>query len=159
MNIWRATTSPIDATCRERSAPASIESTFDQQHRARVRDMALGLWSAAKRKQLDDYLDPIPLTRLYAAQRAFREIGANRVANILRSGVFSLTRVGAAVPLSQVVIELTVLLAATTEDVDGLIARFSGPQSRKTPDTPVTCAAPDVRRGRRVRGGSLPPGE
>jgi hypothetical protein len=157
MNIWRATNLPIDATRRERSVEAWLESSFDQQRRAQVREMALGLWSAAKRKQLDDYLDPIPLTHLYAAQRAFREIGAHRVANILRSGVFSLTRVGAPVPLSQVVNELTVLLAATTEDVDGLIARFSGPQSRNTPDTPAMCAVPEVRGGRRVGGGNLPP--
>jgi hypothetical protein len=107
--------------------------SFDQQRRARVGELVLGIWTAARRGQLGDYLEPIPLTRLYAAQRACREVGAVRVANILRAGLFNLTRVGAPLALSHVVVEMTVLLAATTDDVSGLVARFTAARQRNDP--------------------------
>jgi hypothetical protein len=106
---------------------------FDQQRRARIGELVLGICAAAQRGQLAGYLEPIPLTRLYAAQRACREIGAVQVANIFRSGLFNLTRVGAPLAFSQVVVEMTVLLAATCEDVSGLVDRFTDPRRRNEP--------------------------
>jgi hypothetical protein len=131
---------------------ASLKDTnSDQPHRTRVGEVVLGLWGAARHRQLSEYLEPIPVTRLYAAQRAFREVGAVRVAGILRSGLFSLTRVGAPVPFTQVVAELTALLTTTTEDVGGLVARYCEPPGRKEGLPPA------VRIRRRPRGGTLPP--
>jgi hypothetical protein len=131
MDISYAANSLRDTAALEFGPRAPSEPNFDQQRRARVGELVLGIWTAARRGRLADYLEPIPLTRLYAAQRACREIGAVRVANIFRSGLFNLTRVGAPVALSQVVVEMTILLTATTEDVDGLVSRFTDPRLRK----------------------------
>lgn len=131
MEISYGANSPPDTAPPESGARVPRDLNFDQQRRARVGELVLDIWTAARRGQLGAYLEPIPLTRLYAAQRACREIGAVRVANIFRSGLFNLTRVGAPVALSQVVVEMTVLLAATTEDVSELVTHFTDPRLRK----------------------------
>ena len=107
---------------------------WSEEHRRRsqVADVVLGLWTAALRNELGEYLQPIPLTRMYAAQRAFLEIGALDVAHELRRGLFCLKRVGVSKPLSLIAKEMTTLLLATTDDVDQLIDTYTKMGLRKS---------------------------
>lgn len=117
----------FDATSQTRCS-----RDIEKEYRARVGEIVRAFWSAYRGSLLKAYLEPIPVTRLYAAQRAFREIGAVRAANILRSGLFRLTRVGSPAALSCVVAEMTALLDGTSDDVDGLTARFLAGQVCRT---------------------------
>lgn len=117
----------IGATPHERSSRDP-----EEVYRARIGEIVEALWSAHREGQLRAYLEPIPVTRLYAAQRALREIGAVRAANILRSALFSLTRVRSPADLSQVVAEMAALLDETTDDVNGLATRFLAGRVRRT---------------------------
>ncbi|MDE2220365.1 MAG: hypothetical protein KGL25_02860 [Gammaproteobacteria bacterium] len=112
------------ATRRVPSASPSGALRRDQYHRAQVCAIVTDLLMAARCGKVEEYLRPLPITRLHMAQRAFREIGATRLASALHAAQFSLTRVGVRVPFAQAVLTLTAALESRTEDVDRLIAQY-----------------------------------
>lgn len=121
----------VDSVPPEDRAECRVVPSFEAQHRLLVKERVLGCWKAVQEDRLREHLEPLPQTRLYAAQHAFHEIGAIRVSHILRGGLHKLTRVGTALPLLQVVSDLTVAILATTDDVPGLLVAFDKAQSRK----------------------------
>jgi len=107
-----------------------VDAEFQKSYRARVAKLVAECWFAARQNELGRYLQPIPLTRLNAAQHAFRAVGAVRAANILRSGVYRLTHSTHPDRLSQVIGDLTTLLRATTEPVEERLQEFVAPRAR-----------------------------
>jgi hypothetical protein len=124
MEPAHAANAVLDTRRTESGTLRPIELSFEQHRRIHVCNVVLGLWDAAQRDQLSDYLQPIPVTRLHAAHRAFFEIGAMGVVHVLRWGLFHLRRVGAPKSFSHVVAEMTTLLLATADDVHQLIANY-----------------------------------
>ena len=76
--VLHALSDEAQARCLARTTP---ELTGRQQ----IAGLVLECCQAIQRGELRNYVQPIPVTRLNRAQRAFREIGAIRTANILRS--------------------------------------------------------------------------
>ena len=97
---------------------------FEQHHRAQICSTVYDMLSAARSGMMIEYLGAIPITRLNAAQRAFREIGATGLATAVRTAQFGVTRAGAPLRLPQAVANLSAALASSTEDVDLLIANY-----------------------------------
>ena len=133
MNPLLTTTTPQGMDHRVPSVHLAADDYFDPYQRARVCTAVFDLLAAAKCDALIEYLTPIPVTRLRAAQNAFREIGANRIASALHTAQFSLTRVGVRIPMAQVVATLTAALKASTKDdnIDFLIAVYSHSRGRR----------------------------
>jgi len=115
----------------EDGADCRVVPSFEAQHRALVKQRVVEFWNAVQEARLAEYLDPLPQTRLYAAQSAFREIGATRVSNILREGLHKLTRVGLPQPLPLVAGEIMGAARAAAEDVPALAASYSKMSARK----------------------------
>jgi hypothetical protein len=135
MDTARVAHARLDTPRTDSGVLRPIDWTFEQNRRAQVADLVLSLWRAARGNELGEYLQPIPVTRLHAAQRAFLEVGAMGVVHVLRWGLFNLRRVGAPKPLPQVVAEMTTLMAATSDDVERLVVRYIelGPRSPLSP--------------------------
>jgi hypothetical protein len=133
MNPLLTTTSVQETDYLSPADQLIADDGYDPYHRARVCTTVFDLLAAAQSDQLVEYLKPIPVTRLRAAQNAFREIGANRIASALHAAQFSLTRVGVRMPFAQAVATLTAALKAPfeDEDVDLLIAAYSHPRLRR----------------------------
>ena len=115
---------PSDAVCAEAQARPLVSAILESTRRRQIAQQVLECLQAVQRGELELYLEPLPATRLHHAQHAFREIGAVRTANILRSGVFRLTRPGTPEPIAAVVTDLTVQLRATTERADHRVASY-----------------------------------
>jgi len=124
MDTARVVYAGLDTPRTDSGGLRPIEWSFERNRRAQVAHVVLSLWKAARCNELSGYLQPIPVTRLHAAQRAFFEVGAMGVVHVLRWGLFNLKRVGAPKPLSQVVSEMTALLVTTSDDVDRLVAGY-----------------------------------
>ena len=107
----------------------STQSLLTRQ--SHVVHLARECWTAACSERLHAYLWPIPVTRLNMAQSAFRDIGAVRAANILRSGVYRLTRSAGANLLTEVVKDLTTQLSGISEDMEQRLGRYSEPRGRR----------------------------
>jgi hypothetical protein len=123
------------------AAPASlvlrlVPDGVEAQRRQRIVAVVRAFWSSVLLGELRELLDPIPLTRLYAAERAFCEVGAVRAAGILRKGVLSLTRSGAPAPLTQVAANLVALLRALDEDVEACVTAYLDGRVRKAGGKP-----------------------
>lgn len=115
----------------ESTTECRIDASFDAQYRAQVVERVLAFWSSVQKAQIREYLEPLPQTRLHAAQRAFHAVGAVHASTVLREGLFRLTRLGAPVPLSQIISELTARLPATTDNIPDLVAQFAKAPARK----------------------------
>jgi len=113
------------ASHRALSAAPSGAVRPDQYHRVQVCTIVFDLLSAARCGQVAEYLKPIPITHLNVAERAFREIGAIRIASALHATQFGLTRVGIRTSFAQAVTTLTAALESRCEDVDQLVANYS----------------------------------
>ena len=131
METLQSTDITRDASHRMLSAYRADTVRPDRYHRAQVCTLVFDLLAAAHGGKVAEYLKPLPITRLHAAQRAFREIGAMRIASALHAAQFSLTRVGLRVSFAQAVSTLTAVLEAKTEDVDYLVANYSRAQSTR----------------------------
>lgn len=132
MNPLLTTTTPQGRDSWTPSAHLPAEDGFDPYQRARVCTTVLDLLAAVQSDALPEYLRPVPVTRLRAAQNALREIGANRIAGALHAAQVSLTRVGIRMPLAQVVETLTLALKSATEveNVNQLITLYSHARGR-----------------------------
>jgi hypothetical protein len=115
----------------DNGAECRVAPSFEAQHRALVQQRVSEFWNAVQEARLAEYLEPLPQTRLHASQRAFREIGAIRVSNILREGLHKLTRVGAPRPLPLVASEMMRAALAAAEDVCTLVSDYSKTPVRK----------------------------
>ena len=114
----------FNALCAETQARHLVGANFESARRRHIAEQVLECLHAVQCGELRHYLEPMPVARLNDAQSAFREVGAIRTANILRSGVFRLTRPGIPDPIATVVIDLSMQLAATTERADHRVARY-----------------------------------
>lgn len=112
------------AVCAETQARPLVNAVLESNRRRQIAQQVLECLQAVQRGELRHYLEPLPVMRLNLAQHAFREIGAIRTANILRSGVYRLTRPGAAEPIATVAIDLAVQLTATTERADRKVVSY-----------------------------------
>jgi hypothetical protein len=132
MNPLLTTTTPQGMDYRIPSAHLPLDDGFDPYQRARVCTAVLDLLAAVQSDALTEYLKPSPVTRLRAAQNAFREVGANCIAGALRAAQFSLTQVGSRLPMAEVVETLTLALKSATEaeNVNQLIALYSHARAR-----------------------------
>jgi hypothetical protein len=122
MEALQSTDIAPDAAHQRLGVFPSAAERPDLNHRTQACTIVFDLLSAAQCGKVGDYLRPIPITRLHMAQRAFREVGATRLASALHAAQFSLTRVGVRVSFTQAVSTLTAALEARTEDVDQLAA-------------------------------------
>jgi hypothetical protein len=101
------------------------ESRSDLEHSERTLLTACEFWAAAAHGTLAKHLEPLPLVCLSAAQQAFEEIGAVRVASSLRIAVGELSRPAAAATVDAIIKRLDERLARTEDEVDGLIAQYA----------------------------------
>jgi len=133
MDPLRTTTTPQVVDHQSPSAHLPADDGSDPYQRARACATVFDLLAAAQSDALNEYLKPTPITRLRAAQNAFREIGAIRIAGALHAAQFSLTRVGIPMPLAQVVATLTAALKAfaEVENVDLLIGVYPHSRNRR----------------------------
>lgn len=133
MNPLLTTMTPQGVDYQIPSAHLSADDGPDPYQRARACTAVLDLLAAVQSDALTEYLMPVPVTRLRAAQNALREVGANRIAGALHAAQVSLTRVGTRMPMAQVVESLTLALktAAEFENVNRLIAMHSDPAGRR----------------------------
>ena len=135
--VWNVQTGAETRNIRIADAPTvavRVESLGAQSLFARqshVIYLARECWRAARSQRLHDYLGLIPVTRLNMAQSAFRDIGAVRAANILRSGVYRLTRSAGSDLLADVVQDLTTQLSGLTEDMEQRLERYGEPRGRR----------------------------
>ena len=125
METWQFREGTVESSGEESVAECRIELSVEAKHRALIAERVRAFWDAIQRGQLQEYLDPLPQTRLHAAQRAFHEVGARRIANILRSGLFKLTRPGTPVSLTILAAELTAAIRASNEGIPDLVDRYA----------------------------------
>jgi hypothetical protein len=86
---------------------------------------ACRFWAAVAKRELAEYLESTPVSRLRVASEAFSEIGAVRVASALRVSIADFPPVLSAKSQLQHASELEARLLDTDESVDQLIAQFA----------------------------------
>ena len=101
------------------------EDGVDYNQAERVLFIACAFWAAAARGSLADYLAGDPIERLNSAKEAFTEIGAVRVASILRLRIEDLMQSIAPPRLQRIVTKIEDLLAHSEDNVDQLIATYA----------------------------------
>ena len=119
--IYPITSFVLEALGRKRDA--GREDALSAPERLLLQ--AVEFWAAAAHGTLDAYLQPDPAAKLVVALHAFEGIGAVRVASLLRVAISNLARHDGATP-EQIIMQLDESLARTDDNVDDLIARYTG---------------------------------
>jgi hypothetical protein len=95
----------------------------------RVLFTACEFWAAARNRALAGLLCDDADGQLYAAEQAFKTIGLNKAALVLRSGHMKLTEIDRPLPLQRVAAAIENALAAIDEPVDEVIANYATEQA------------------------------
>jgi hypothetical protein len=132
VETWRGVYPITSFVLNALNKKAAAEAGSDLESTERTLLTACEFWAAAARGTLTKHLKPLPLMRLSAAQQAFQEIGAVRVASSLRIAIGELSKPAAAAAADAIIARLDEQLARTEDEVDQLIAQYAAarhPQS------------------------------
>lgn len=114
----------LEALTKKDPAPDGIYLTRPEK----VLFVACAFWAASAKGTLKQYLGRNALQRLQSATEAFNEIGALRVASILRVRVEELLRPNPPQTVARLAAEIEDQMSYVDEKVDELIAQFAGKQ-------------------------------
>ena len=88
--------------------------------------VACAFWAASATGTLKEYLGRSAIRRLQSATEAFKEIGALRVASILRVRVDEVLQPAQRRSMAELAVEIEDQMSYVEDKVDELIAQFAG---------------------------------